>query len=349
MTTFENKQQRDAAQGVASRDVLFSTPNGPGAAQIGCDKNQRAYTVPAPVIPVRAPPPQYAYGYPMHDYGPELWRVWVVIARIMAELVGCFFIGWAIGIRDIWVSNGAGDPGAIAQSAVRALVTLGVIFPMMVFHAGHFNPLFTLIDWMCHPCRWHLETIGIYLGYWLGQFLGFLLAALFVHGGVGGPSLLSCTIIKPSFGNGFGFLYEWVGLTALGLIFALAVHRKGSNLLGVVGLVAADFALVAAFQPATGGSLNLFRSIGVALVEGGACGNSLGMYVGALFAAAATDLLLLYFIFSARCLPKAEPAEMHGHKSVIMMHQQMTQMQPQQQQQQQPAQEGKMQQEMKKE
>jgi len=302
--------QRQAQLAAAQRDSLFATPvkTAPSTnmAQIGCPQHNMGG------MPMRVP---------MHmqpDYGIDMWRVWYIVARIMSELVGCFFIGWAIGVRDIWVSNGAGDPGIIAQAAVRVLVAMGFVFPMMLFKAGHFNPIFTVLAWAHEVNRWGLEPIGIYLGYWLGQFLGFLLGALFVHGGVGGPALLGCTVIRPAFGNGYGFLYEWVGTTALAVVFALAVHRPGANPLGVAGLLAVDFGLVVAIAPATGGSLNLFRSLGVALIEGGNCGNSLGIYVGAMFAAAATAILLLLFIFPAKCLPHGSTYAVHIRQQMIM-------------------------------
>lgn len=312
-----NKAQQNAARAAASRDALFAAPsttasgNNNNMQQISCDKNhtRTVYVVP-PMQGYGGVPPMM-----MGGGGIDMWRVWCVIARLMAELVGSFFIAWAAGIRDIWVANGAGDPGPIAQNAAIVLVLLGFVYAFSPFKAGHFNPAITLIAWACETTRWQLQTIGIYLGYWLAQFIGYLLGALLTHSAIGGPALLQCTVIRPSLGNGFGFVFEFVGITALCLIYSLAVQRKGVSLITTIGLMAALFGLLITIAPASGGSLNLFRSIGPALVEGGACGNSLGIYAGALFAGVATAILMLLFIFPAKSLPRDEATALHWQKT----------------------------------
>lgn len=256
------------------------------------------------------PPPHYAVPQcarvrPCRNGGIEWWRVQCVSAVIFAELVGTFFIGLALAVRDYYVFAGLADVGPVVAAAIRASASVGVMLAFLpVFYSGNFNPMYTVIKWCCERRMWYMETLGEYFGRLLGQFLGFLFAAWLVSAVTAAP--LSCTLVNPLVGNGYGFLFEFLGSLVLIHVYVLAVARKTSGLTGVLGLGLAEFAIVAAFAPLTGGSFNFFRSLGVALVQGSACSTGLGVYIGSMFAALIVAAVMLYYIFPAKCAPKVE-------------------------------------------
>lgn len=245
--------------------------------------------------------------------GIEWWALQKILAAIAAELVGTFAIGLVLALSDYYVFGGFGNPGLIANAAVRSAVTAGLMLAFIQFYAGQFNPMYTVLGW-CHEKKmWQLDIIGCYLGRCLGQFLGFLFSAWLISAIL--PAPISCTQVNSLFGNGFAYLFETLGSVFLIHVWVLAVYRKTSGMTGVLGLAAAEFALVAAFAPITGGSLNLFRSLGVGLVRGSACNSSIGIYVGSMFTAVVVSIVLLMYIFPAKALPQ-EPAT----KVELMMH-----------------------------
>lgn len=231
--------------------------------------------------------------------GVEWWRIQCWAAKFFAELVGVFFIMLAAGIRDLYVFAGLPDPGFVVQAAAIALVATGLRFAFVHFHAGHFNPAYTFMQWCCDRKRWDWYVIGDHLLIWIGQFVGFLLGAWLLSAVT--PPALSCTVILPALGNGLGTLFEGLGTLVLIHVFVLAVHRRTSGMTGIIGLGFAELSLIAVFSPITGGSLNFFRSLGVALVLGGTCNDSLGYYIAATVAAIVLAVLLLMFIFPQKC------------------------------------------------
>lgn len=235
-------------------------------------------------------------------------------AKFMAELAGTFIIGIVVALRDTQLLGGFADPGPIALGFAIALVATGFRLAFMPFGAGHFNPAYTFMQWCCEKKLWDFWIIGNYIALLLGQFLGFLLSAWLISAVVAAP--LSCTIINPLVGNGFGFLFESLAILLLIHIFVLVVHNHMSsmmNAIGVLGLGFAEFALIAGLSGISGGSINFFRSTGVALVQGAPCTSSLGIYVGALFAAVAVAIVFLLWVFPAKCASQVEKTVIEHH------------------------------------
>jgi len=254
-------------------------------------------------------PPQPVRRSRRCEKGMSWERIQCIIAKFAAELFGCWAIGFVLPIRDFFIFAGLADPGFIAAAAMRSAVTIGLMLGMMMFKAGHFNPIYTVVQWLCEPKRWEFDTIAEYLAMLLGQFFGYLFAAWIVSAFVFAP--LSCTVINPLIGNGFGYLFESLGHLFLLFVFALAVHKRTAAMTGVIGLGAVEFGWVATFGPLTGGSFNFLRSVGVALVQGSPCSNSLGFYVAAMGTALIVGVVVLLFV-----LPR-KVASTEGHELII--------------------------------
>lgn len=296
-------QQQKAQQFLSSKSGIFGATSGATPMKTG--------------PPMHCPPRQAC----VRDKcdGVDWDRMRCTFAKFMAELVGTFFIGIVIALRDTQVFGGFVDPGPITLAFAIALVATGLRLPFMAFDAGHFNPAYTFMHWCCQQNLWDFWIIGDYLALLLGQFLGFLLAAWLWSAIIFAP--LSCTIINPVFGNGFGFLFEFFAIVALIHIFVLVVHSHMSsavNSIGVIGLGFAEFAFMAALSGVTGGSINFFRSVGVALVQGSPCTSSLGIYVGALFAAVALSIVLLMWVFPSFCASKIEKTVIEHHPTPLV-------------------------------
>jgi len=235
-------------------------------------------------------------------------------SKLMAEIAGTFFIGLVVALRDTQLLGGFVDPGPITLAFAIALVSTGFRLAFMPFGAGHFNPAYTIMQWCCEKKLWDFWIIGNYIALLLGQFLGFLLSAWLISAIL--PAPLSCNIINPLVGNGFGFLVEAIAILALIHIFILVVHNHMSsmmNAIGVLGLGFSEFALMAALSGLSGGSINFFRSVGVGLVQGTPCTSSLGIYVGALFAAVAVSIVFLLWVFPAKCASQVEKTVIEHH------------------------------------
>ena len=262
--------------------------------------------------PMSCPPRQRCARDPCD--GIDWDHVRCMFAKLMAEIVGTFMIGLSVSVRDTQLFGGFADPGPIVQALLIALIATGFRLAFMPFGAGHFNPAYTFMQWCCEDKLWDFWVIGNYITLWLGQFLGFLLSAWLISAILLAP--LSCTIINPLVGNGLGFVLEWIVILTLILIFVLVVHNHMSsmmNAIGVLGLGFSEFAAIALLSGLTGGSINFFRSVGVALVQGAPCTASLGIYVGALFAAVAIAIVFLLWVFPSKCASRIEKTVIEHH------------------------------------
>jgi glycerol uptake facilitator-like aquaporin len=243
------------------------------------------------------------------SHGMDMDSILCSVAKFVAELFGCMAVAFVLPIRDLFLVAGLADPGFIAAAGMRAAVTIAMMLAMMIFKAGHLNPIYTVMQWCCEQDMWSVKTLVDYFLILLGQFFGYLFGAWIVSAFFAAP--LSCTVINPLAGNGFGYLFEAFGQLFLIFAFALAVHRKTSAMTGVLGVAALEFAFVATFAPLTGGSFNFFRSLGVALVLGGTCNDSLGIYVGAMFSAVVVAIVVLMFIL------RSKYSATDGHEIVV--------------------------------
>jgi len=256
---------------------------------------------PGTTVPSCYEPPVACQPRPECDQSIDLWRLACLLAIFASEFVGSFAIGLAFSLRDFWVGVGLADPGFVLQAGAAAAISVGMILAFLPFHSGHFNPMFTFVAWCCVPKKYSLTKIGEHLIRWLGQFLGYLIAAWVASALFAIP--LTCTVINPLVGNGFAYLFETLGSVFLLHIFVLAAQRKQSGMMGILGLALAIFSLLVTFAPLTGGSFNFFRSTGVALVVGGGCGSSLGIYVLSMITALVVSITLLSAVFPEKCAP----------------------------------------------
>lgn len=297
MTDLQKKLQQNAQRALNNQTNIVGKPTvfGNASASTSTSASMLA-TGPDYNRPQACPPRRCA---PNPCDGIEWWRIQCMASKFFAELVGTFMIGIVLAIGDLYVFAGEASPGRIVQAFAIAAIATGLRYAFIQFHAGHFNPAYTFLQWCCDRKRWDWYCIGDHLILLLGQFLGFLFAAWLVSAIT--PAPLSCTVILPAFGNGFGFLFESLAILFLIHVFVLAVHRKNSGMYGVLGLGLAEFASIAALAPVTGGSINFFRSLGTALVQGAPCTTSLGIYVGAMFAAIVVSIVFLLWIFPAKC------------------------------------------------
>ena len=219
------------------------------------------------------------------------------LAKALCELIGTFFLGiFAVAAQDYAVTYGPAPLSLLGYGAAFAIVSFGLALSFDQFKAGHYNPALTLTAWFFDPCPTSTHSIISYLLMWLGQFLGFLLGALLANAYVGGAAPLGCTNIDGAVGGFLAWVMETLGLLFLCHIFVLAgLRRKGGPItawaLGTVWGI-----LIVVFSGSTGGSFNLFRTLGVGIVEGCLAGD-IGVYIGAFIAAPLLTLLLAGLIF----------------------------------------------------
>ena len=316
MTSIQQQQQAAAAQALHQRENHYTkaaaTTTSASLLATGPQVNnygQEVFVDPT-IYQNQGPMPMRRRGGDMSS-GFPMWRMWCILATLMAELVGVFFVGLTFGVRDMYVAVGQPDPGFFFPALVQAGTIIGVMAAFSKLHAGHLNPAFTIIDWLCKKNMWNTPVIAVGLGMLLMQFLGYLFAAWLVQAVQLAPpaaplTTFSCTVINPLVGNGLGFALESIFLLALIFINVMTMQRKTVGVVGILALGLATFAALALLGPLTGASLNLMRSIGFALVFGSPCADSLGLYTGVLFAALVVAVIFMKWIFPAKCMPNGD-------------------------------------------
>src|SRR3989344_1489705 len=194
--------------------------------------------------------------------------------ELLAELIGTFILVFAItstiaGTLSISATFGLLNIIAIALTAGLALAAIAYSFGQ--FSGGHFNPAVTI--GLCAAGKFPAKSVPSYL---IFQFLGAMLAsiALLLLAGPGQPGATTAG----NFGLGAALAVETVA-TALFVIIILSVTKNKENAnhaplaIGFYLLVAHLYAI-----PFSGASLNPARSLGPALLTGGAALSELWIY-----------------------------------------------------------------------
>jgi len=226
-----------------------------------------------------------------------------MMRRYLAEFVGTFMIVFAPVALSATSSFQGGASGSVAAAFVSGLVVLAMIATFGPISAAHFNPAVTLGFAVAKRFAW--KHVGPYM---FAQFLGGIAAAGLVtvlfgrghgtHIPVDGQVLRNVT------------LEAVLGFMLMLTIIAVATDRRVNSALPAIaiGLVVVVGVMIGA--PITGGSMNPARSLGPALLSGGAAWSSIWLYlvgppVGAVVAALVYEGLRLS-AGDAQCAPNLQ-------------------------------------------
>lgn len=205
--------------------------------------------------------------------------------RCIAEAVGTFGIVFAPIALSATGHLAGGDSSLAAAAWASGLSVLAMIYALGHISAAHFNPAVTLGFAVAGRFPWRFV-----LPYWAAQFLAALLAAVLTQALFGsGPYgvHIPSTTLNP---------LQAVGIEAtltfflMLVIISVATDRRVNGAIPGLAIGLAVVFLVWVGGPATGGSMNPARSLGPALVSGGAALASwwiyaLGPAIGAVLAA----------------------------------------------------------------
>jgi len=242
----------------------------------------------------------------------EWWRIQCFLSLVVSELIGSFFLGlFAVASSD-YAATFAGSPLHIfVYGSTFTVVIFALALTFGQFGAGRFNPAITLLAWLCDAEPFSVNSIIRYLSEWVAQFIGFL-AAAFLAQAITGGAPLGCTNVNPALGTSAGaaqalaFVLEFLALLLILHTVALAgLRRKGPLTTLAIG---AEFGIfIGIFGPVTGGSFNLFRTLGVGIAEG-CLGADIWVYIVSFVLAPIITALLVTYVFPPHCgsqLPKA--------------------------------------------
>ncbi|MBB6049347.1 MIP/aquaporin family protein [Armatimonas rosea] len=185
--------------------------------------------------------------------------------KFLAELLGTFGIVFAPVALSASGKLHGGDSSLAAAAWVSGLAVLAMITAFGHISAAHFNPAVTLGFAVSGKFPWKQVP-----GYVVAQVLGATLAAgltalIFGAGAHGthvpavGASVLSCLVLEAT-----------LACLLMLLILAVATDPRASTPVAGVAIGLCVVFLVWIGGPLTGGSMNPARSLGPALVSGGA-------------------------------------------------------------------------------
>jgi aquaporin Z len=192
--------------------------------------------------------------------------------KYLAELVGTFILVlFGCGTAVV-----AGDKvGILGIAFAFGLSLIGAAYGIGPISGCHINPAVSLGVWVAGRM-----TLGEMIGYWVGQFLGAILAAwvlLVIAVGTTGYSLAANGLGQNGWGPGYqggynmdsAILFEFVATTIFVIVILGSTHKNAP--LGFAGL-AIGITLVAIHLLGihiTGTSVNPARSLGPAIFAGG--------------------------------------------------------------------------------
>jgi aquaporin Z len=192
---------------------------------------------------------------------------------LWAEFFGTFVLVFAITSAIVGASTFNGNLFYLAVPLVAGFTLTALIYAFGRLSGGHFNPAVTLA--LVVGKRFPQSKAPAYL---LAQVAGGAAASLLLLA-MAGPGSLGATT-PGGFGSGAALLAE-IAATAIFAMVILSVTAKKSNAQDHAGLTigltlaAAHFA----FIPFSGASLNPARSIGPAVLSGGAALSSIWIYL----------------------------------------------------------------------
>jgi aquaporin TIP len=215
------------------------------------------------------------------------------LRRAVAEMVGAFTLTF-IGVGAAASAGVISDNSLIGVAIANGLV-IGVMVSALGFiSGGHFNPAVTFGFLLTRRIKPVLAVV-----YWIAQFAGAALAALFVRQLLPRATTEAVSLGVPALGHGVnassGFLLEAILTFFLVLvIFGVAVDKRGpsGSIAGLaIGLTIAIDVLFGG--PFTGAAMNPSRAFGPQLV-GDHWANGWVWYAGPLLGGAVAALLYHY-------------------------------------------------------
>jgi aquaporin Z len=190
---------------------------------------------------------------------PVWWR------RVFGELLGTFFL--------VLVSVGPGVVnqriGAEVVSRTAAVIAPGLMVSSIILFMGacsgaHLNPSVTFAFALRRDFPWRRVP-----GYLAAQFAGAVAAGALLAGLLGGHGSAGLTLPGPGIGNPLALIWELI--LTVGLISTILGTASGAQNVGPLAAIAVGGYLALAglwASPLTGASMNVFRSLGPALVYG---------------------------------------------------------------------------------
>ncbi|HEY7563520.1 MAG TPA: aquaporin [Acidimicrobiia bacterium] len=182
----------------------------------------------------------------------------MVINKYLAEAVGTFILVF-VGSMSILAAAATGGPALVIVPLGFGFGLLAAIYAVGHVSGGHFNPAVTLAMWLDRR-----TTTSDLIGYWIGQFVGGIVASTLVLAAAGQDGVVATVTTHAT--SGKGLLSEFV-LTLVFVMVILASTRKAPNAAGVaipLTLIAVHLAGI----PFSGASVNPARSFGPALIGG---------------------------------------------------------------------------------
>lgn len=243
------------------------------------------------------------------------------LATLGAALLGAFFLQ-VIAVNAPDYNRILSGGSTILSPLENAYGYLAVIFGVAVtfgqFYAGHLAPHVTLAAWLDDPRRF--TTVGIlrYLTIFAMELLGFYLGALYSNFLVGGVAATDgCAEPLPGTGIAAQFLTTLFVKLFVGHIFLLSVKRYKWGPFGALAIALVVSSSILSLRFVTGGSYSLWRYLGIAFVQGGACLTTQTALIElfTFIAAGAINYLLATFLFSRAASSLGMPKSGAGYKS----------------------------------
>jgi aquaporin Z len=188
----------------------------------------------------------------------------LAVRWLLAELLGTFMLTLVATGGDVIEQVSGHELGHAAKMVAPGLVVMAMIYTLGEVSGAHINPAVSLAFAVRRAFPWKRVP-----AYWLAQFVGAVLAALFLRSLFGNVAYLGATRPKAELGISTSFWMEVI-LTTLLVTVILGTaeqHRLvGPNAAIAVGSTVALDGLFA--SPISGASMNPARSLGPALVSG---------------------------------------------------------------------------------
>jgi MIP family channel proteins len=194
--------------------------------------------------------------------------------KFLAELVGTFGIVFAPVALSASGKLSGGDGSLAAAAWASGLAVLAMIYTFGHISSAHFNPAVTLGFAVSGRFSWK-QVPGYVLAQVLGATLAAGLTALIFSAGAHGThvptpsvSALSCVLLEAT-----------LSFLLMLLILGVATDKRGATPVAGVVIGLCVVFLVWIGGPVTGGSMNPARSLGPALVSGGAALSAWWIYL----------------------------------------------------------------------
>ncbi|BAY10820.1 major intrinsic protein [Calothrix sp. NIES-2098] len=183
---------------------------------------------------------------------------------LFAELLGTFLLTLVAAGADVIEAATHHELGHAAKVVAPGLLVMAMIYTVGEVSGAHFNPVVTLAFAIRRDFSWRRVP-----SYWLAQFVGAILAALFLRSLFGNVGHLGATHPDAQYGAFAAVMMELVlTLLLVSVILGTAQQHRlvGHNAAVAVGGTIALCGLFA--SPISGASMNPARSLGPDIVAG---------------------------------------------------------------------------------